>query len=98
MKRCVCVIFLLLGCLVLSGLAQDAYVQFSSYQEMRKHVGELYSQKKYREAAEILRAALLQFPDHLFANSYNLALMYGHLGEYEKGVKSLLACLEHGLW
>ena len=98
MKKNVCLIFFLLGCLLHSGFAQEEEVRFSNYQEMRKHVGELYNQKKYREAAEILNAALAQFPDHLYANSYNLALMYGHLGEYEKGVKSLLFCLEHDLW
>ena len=98
MKKCTCVIVLLCGCLICTVFTQDKDVRFSSYQEMRKHVGNLYNQKKYKEATEILREALTQFPDHLYANSYNLALMYGHLGEYEKGVKSLLSCLEHGLW
>ena len=98
MKMNTGLIFFLLGCLICSGFTQDKDVRFSDYQEMRKYVGELYNQKKYREAAEILSEALEQFPDHLFANSYNLALMYGHLGEHEKGVKSLLSCLEHDLW
>jgi predicted esterase len=65
---------------------------------MRKHVGDLYSQKKYDEAADVLRKALAQFPDHLHANAYNLALMYGHLEEYDKGVEVLLYALEHGIW
>jgi predicted esterase len=98
MKKTVCLILLLLGYLSYSGSAQKEEVQFSSYQEMRKHVGDLYSQKKYREASAILSESLARFPDHLYANSYNLALMYGHLGEHEKGVRILLNCLEHGLW
>ena len=97
MKKSAVFIFFLLGGLIWSGLPQEK-IPFSSYQEMRKHVGDLYNQKKYGEAAELLREAINQFPDHLFANSYNLALMYGYLGEHEKGVKVLLFCLEHGLW
>jgi predicted esterase len=98
MKKSACLVILLLGCLILSGFSQERDARLSSYQEMRKHVGDLYSQKKYKEAAELLSEALTRFPDFLFANSYNLALMYGHLGEYEKGVNVLLNCLEHGFW
>lgn len=98
MKKGACLIFFLLGCLLCSGFTQDDKALFSNYQEMRKHMGALYNQKKYREAAEILSEALARFPDHLYANSYNLALMYGHLGEYEKGVKVLSDCLDNALW
>lgn len=98
MKKGACMIFFLLGCLICSGFIQDVKGRFSNYQEMRKHVGELYNQKRYREAAEVLNVALARFPDHLYANSYNLALMYGHLGEHEKGIKVLINCLDHDLW
>jgi predicted esterase len=98
MKKSVCLILFLIGCFSYSGFAQQEEVPFSNYQEMRKHVGDLYSQKKYGEAVEVLRDALARFPDHLHANAYNLALMYGHLDEHEKGVTVMLYALEHGIW
>ncbi len=88
----------LLGGILLSGLAQQKERSFKNYQDMRKYVGELYSQKKYSEAVDVLRNALARFPDHLHANAYNLALMYGHLGEHEKGIKVMQYALEHGIW
>ena len=72
--------------------------QFATYQEMRAHIGQLYQQKKYSEAAEILEKALNQFPDRLHANTYNLALMYIQLEEAEKSLKILEYGLEQGLW
>lgn len=72
--------------------------QFSNYSEMRKYVGELYQQKNYKEAAEVLEDALDRFPDHVHANSYNLALMLVHLEEYEKCVEILNNSLDRGVW
>ena len=81
-----------------SGYSQQEEFRFSNYQEMRKYLGELYNQKRYGEAAAILEVALTRFPQQFFANSYNLALMYGHLGEYENGIDALSKCLEKGFW
>lgn len=72
--------------------------QFSDYSEMRAYVGELYRQKNYKEAAEILTAALEKFPDHIHANSYNLALMLVHLKEFEKCIEVLNNALDKGIW
>jgi len=72
--------------------------QFSDYSKMRKYVGELYQQKNYKLAAEILENALAQFPDHVHANSYNLALMLVHLEEFEKCVQILNSSLDQGVW
>jgi predicted esterase len=72
--------------------------QFATYQEMRAHIGKLYEQKKYADAAEILKKALTQFPDHLHANTYNLALMNVQLKEYEKALEVLGYGLEKGIW
>ena len=63
--------------------------QFSTYEDMRKHLGELFQQKKYEEAAELLEWALDRFPDHLLANTYNLAFMYLNLEEFEKSAQAL---------
>jgi len=63
--------------------------QFSTYEETRKHLGELFQQQNYRKAADLLEWALKRFPDHLLANAYNLALMYLYLGELEQSAQAL---------
>lgn len=72
--------------------------EFAAYQEMRAHIGKLYQQKNYAEAARILEKALTRFPDHLHANAFNLALMYVQLEEHEKALKALEYGLDHGIW
>lgn len=98
LKKSQILFFFLLGSCVLSGVSQQKEFQFANYQDMRKYVGKLYSQKRYSEAVDVLNDALARFPDHLHANAYNLALMYGHLGKYEKGIKVMQYALEHGIW
>ena len=70
----------------------------SSYETMRALLGELYGQKKYQEAADLLYKALSLFPAHVRANTYNLAIMCRHLEEYQRGVNALLYGLERGVW
>ena len=92
---------LILSIACLTGIAYSAqeYDQvFTTYQEMRKHLGELYEQEKFAQAAELLLWAREKFPDYLFNNSYNLALMYVRLGQYEKGIEALQYVLDQGLW
>jgi len=73
-------------------------IQFATYQEMRAYIGKLFQKKEYAEAAKILEKALTQFPDHLHANTYNLALMYVHLEEAGKALKILEYDLDQGGW
>jgi len=72
--------------------------EFTNYEELRQHIRELYQQKNYQEAADLLERALDQFPDHILAITYNLSLMYTHLGEYTKGAQALLSGLEHDIF
>ncbi len=72
--------------------------EFTNYKELRQHIGELYQQKNYQEAADLLERALDRFPDHILANTYNLSLMYTHLAEYTKGAQALLSGLEHDIF
>ena len=58
---------------------------FTSYDEMRARFGELYRNGEYEEGARLLEEALELYPDHLFANAYNLAVVYGRLGRCERG-------------
>lgn len=68
------------------------------YEEMREKVVKLYGEKKFEEAAKVLEEAVGRYPDHLKANSYNLALMYVELGQLEKGVQALRAGIAGGGW
>ncbi len=86
------------------GASEDAQadaaapIEFATYAEMRARMGELYREQQYAEAAAVLEQGLPRFTDHLMANSYNLALMYGHLGRVEDGLKVLLQALDQGAW
>ncbi len=72
--------------------------QFTRYVEMRQYFGELYEQKRFKEAAALIEAHLDKFPENLRANAFNLALMYVKLGEKEKAVGRLSYALDRGLW
>ncbi len=72
--------------------------QTRTYQEMRAEVVELYEQEKFSEAAEILEAALGQYPDHLMANCVNLALMKVRLDIFGEAIDALTYGLDHGIW
>jgi predicted esterase len=98
MKKILTLCVLMLGFGLVFCQGQDNKTEFTNYSEMRKHLGELFQQKKYKEAAELLESVLDRFPGHIEANTYNLALAYGFLKEYEKGTDALLYGLEHGIF
>ena len=93
---------LLIFCLLETCLSfcqnQTPKKEFSNYQEMRAHFGSLYQAKEYQEAAELLEKHLDRFPDHLLANAYNLAFVYGHLEQYKEGIQALQYALDRGVW
>ncbi len=89
---------LLLIAIPLFTQTQEKKKEFSTYAEMRKHFGELYQQKRLKEAADLLEWGLTRFPDHLEANAFNLALVYGQLKEYDQGIKILKYALDRGVW
>ena len=72
--------------------------EFQDYRTMRKKIGELYGESKFAEAAEILEWGLTEFPDHLFANTYNLSACYTLMQEPQKAADTLLNGLNQGLW
>ncbi len=98
MKKAMLFIIILVTIFLILGGQEKERPQFATYQEMRAHIGKLYQGKKYAEAAEILEKALTQFPDHLHANTYNLALIYVQLAEAEKALQILEYGLEHDVW
>ncbi|MHB8054076.1 MAG: tetratricopeptide repeat protein [Candidatus Aminicenantales bacterium] len=73
---------------LLSGAPQEKRA-FASYAEMRKYLGELYAQKKYGEAAELLESVFDAYPDNVAANTYNLATMRLLQGDLEKAMSAL---------
>jgi predicted esterase len=77
--------------------AQDPREQ-GSYAEMRAYLGELYQQQKYAEGAALLERVLDRFPDHLLANTYNLAIMRSLAGEPDAGVAALEEGLRRGIF
>ncbi len=79
------VLFLSSGAVV-AGRQKSA---FATYQEMRAHLGQLFEQKKYAEAASLLESALDLFPENVLANTFNLAAARAYLGEADKAVAAL---------
>lgn len=85
-------------CVLLLSSSYRGQSGFSSYEEMRKYIGELYQQQKYEEGIRILKAALDEYPDHLMANTYNLALLHMQLSQFEQGAQALLLGIERGIF
>ena len=63
--------------------------EFAGYKEMRAHLGELFQQKKYAEAAALLESVLDRFPENILANTFNLAYARVLLGDPVKAVEAL---------
>jgi predicted esterase len=92
-------IFLLAGFFSFSQVpGLPATESFTDYQEMRRRIGELYQGERFVEAAGILAAHLDVFPDHIQANTYNLALMRTRSEHFEEAVEALLLGIEKGVW
>jgi predicted esterase len=97
MKKLSVEFVLLVVCLLVCGGCADDF-PFDDYQSMRARMGELVQQDSLREAAELLELALPGFPDHIEANAFNLAYLYGRLGETSRGVTALNYAFDHGVW
>lgn len=91
-------LFFICGFMALAFCAQYYDTTLNTYQDMRAHLGELYSHDKFSEAADLLLWAREEFPDHLFNNTYNLILMYARMDQYEKGIDALQYALDRGTW
>jgi predicted esterase len=87
-------VVVLLMCL-LSGALEG---QERSYQEMRTEVVALFQGESFAEAATILEGALPQYPDHLVANTTNLAIMRVSMEDLEGAVEALFYGLNHDVW
>jgi len=79
----------------LSAQAQDTR-ETGSYAEMRAYLGELFEQKKYAEAAGMLERVLDRFPDHVRANTFNLAAARTLMGQPDKAIDTLEDGLRRG--
>jgi acetyl esterase/lipase len=62
---------------------------FANYKDMRAHLGQLFEQKKYAEAASLLESVLDLYPENVLANTFNLAVARAYLGEADKAVAAL---------
>jgi len=89
MKKCAVILGLVIAVFgAVSGAAQEKR-EFASYGEMREYLGELFTQKKYAEAALLLESVLDRFPDNVLANTFNLATARLLQGEKEKALDAL---------
>lgn len=89
----------ILAFLAISGCCfATAAKSFATYQEMRQYLGQLIQEQKFVLAEEILQAAVKQFPDHLLANSYNLAYVRVRLKKLNGAVKTLTAANKQGIF
>jgi predicted esterase len=94
--RSVKTVFLMsvLACL----LPASVDAQERTYQEMRAEVVALFQAESFAEAATILEGALPQYPDHLVANTTNLAIMRVSMEDFEGAGEALLYGLNHDVW
>jgi predicted esterase len=86
-----------MGCFLACG-GGAADFPFEDYQSMRAHIGELVQQDSLQQAAGLLERGLLRFSDHIEANAFNLAYLYGRLGETSSGLAALKYAIDHGVW
>lgn len=84
-----------------ASFAQDVtspHARFTTYKDARSQVVELFRAEKYSEAVELLEWSRDRFPDHLYANSFNLALVHVRTGELEKSVEAIAYALDRGVF
>jgi len=89
MKKTFVILGIVLYSLAWASLQAQEKREFGSYKEMREYLGELFKQEKYGEAASLLESVLDRFPDHVWANTVNLALARLFQGDMDKAVQAL---------
>ena len=82
--------------LLLLAVSGGVEAQERSYQEMRAEVVRLYGEENFGEAAAILEGALHLYPDHILANTTNLAMMRLLLENPDKSLAALTYGLDQG--
>ncbi len=96
MKQLMLIMLVVVGMLSpLTAHRQDKR-EAGSYPEMRAYLGELFEQKKYAEAAAMLERVLDRFPDHVRANTFNLAAARALMGQPDKAIDALEEGLRRG--
>ncbi len=58
----------------------------------------LFDSHRIEEGIRLLKEMKLRYPDHLFANTYNLALFHALLGEYDDAMTVWEKGLDAGVW
>jgi acetyl esterase/lipase len=89
-------IALALALLTLASPAAAEDYAYETYAEMRADFGVLYQEEKFEEGARLLQWARGQFPDHLMANSFNLALCLLQMDRIEDAAAALSGAHEGG--
>jgi hypothetical protein len=97
MKSILTFTFLLIVCMESNG-QNDCLEYFSDYTEMSRQFRMFYQEQNYPDAAMIIENHLDRFPDHLEANAFNLAIVYGHIGNVASGIEVLNIAHDKGIW
>lgn len=98
MRRLIGLSFMLgLACTGIRPLGADP-AEIEDYMTMRARFVEFYYAGEYAKGAALLDSVIGLYPDHLRANSYNLALALTHLQQYDRGVEVLAGAHEKGIF
>lgn len=73
-------------------------VDEGAYKNMRQEFVKLYRVGKYREAALLMEKSLKRFPEKIQAMAWNIALAYGKIKKYKRGISALKKALKKGYW
>ena len=98
MKKYLIVSGFLLFIFATKSVGQSQNNIFKSYEEMHKVVVSNFRENKFDEAINILNKHLDVFPEKLVANTYNMALCYGELEQYNESVNILMKGIEGNVW
>jgi predicted esterase len=73
-------------------------MKYESYRQMDKVLDELYAEKKYEEAIELLGIAREQFPNDLFEILWYEAVIYVISGDHENSLTTLEEMIDKGFF
>ncbi|AZR74607.1 hypothetical protein BBF96_15225 [Anoxybacter fermentans] len=69
-----------------------------TFNTLQKQIFDYYGKSEFREALEVAKLALENFPEKMSRISYWIACLYCRLGEIEEAIKTLKSAVEKGCW
>jgi predicted esterase len=81
--------FVLFICTTSLAQTKNEIKTYSTYEELRAKLTELFNEKNYMEAAVLAENHLTLFPEKTRQITYNMALLYTFAGNYDNAIKAL---------